>query len=60
MATPSTNQDAADHLDSVYNELLNKRVALLKQLDDNRRQMDDILLEVARLEDSEGEPEATT
>lgn len=57
MATPPTNsEDAADYLDDVYNELLNKRVALLKQLDDNHKQMDDILLEISRLENAEDEP----
>lgn len=53
---PTNSEDAADYLDDVYNELLNKRVVLLKQLDDNHKQMDDILLEISRLENAEDEP----
>ncbi len=52
----SDNMEAADYLNTVYNNLMNKRVDLLIELDDNRRAMDDISLQIVRLEDAEDEP----
>jgi hypothetical protein len=53
---PSTAQDAADALNELYNELMQKRIDLLLELDKIGREMDRLQLAIARIE--ENDPEA--
>jgi hypothetical protein len=58
MAT--SEEEATGYLNDIYNELLQKRVNLLQELDDIRREMDDILLSIRRIEDQDEEDSCPT
>ena len=49
----STAHEAADGLNDLYNELMQKRIALLLELDKLTREMDRVQLAIARIEEEE-------
>ncbi len=53
---PSTAQEAADGLNELYNELMQKRIDLLLELDKLTKEMDRLQIAIARIE--ENDPEA--
>lgn len=55
----SIAQDASDSLNDYYNELMHKRISLLLELDKLTREMDRVQLAMAKIDESDEQPEGT-